>query len=168
MTYRVSLLSHPSVPTVRGLRRDMDRTLEQLLAARVPAHGEGDAHAIATDVLEDETGWTLVLDLPGVAAESLEVLAEERVLTIRGERASRATTEGTRVLSAERRTGRFERQVRLPATADAEQLTAELALGVLTLRIGKLRPAQPRRVPIRTAVGGESMTEAPTTEAMSG
>lgn len=159
MTYRVSLLTHPTAPTVRGLRRDMDRALDSLLGARVPAPGSATTPVIATDLLEDETGWTLVLDLPGVPAESLEVLAEDRVLTVRGERPARASAEGTRVLSAERRTGRFERHFRLPPTADAEQLTAELALGVLTLRIGKLVPAQPKRVPIQTAGSGEPASE---------
>jgi HSP20 family protein len=173
MTYRVSLLSHPAAPSLRGLRRDMDRALDSLLATRVPANGDAASEAIAADILEDEAGWTLILDLPGVAAESLEVLAEERVLTIRGERPSRTSVEGTRVLATERRTGRFERHVRLPATADAEQLTAELALGVLTLRIGKLRPAQPRRVPIQTGVRSEPASapapnEAPTPESLSG
>lgn len=147
MTYRVSLMT-PAIPqTMRGVRREMDRAFESLLGTPVAAADA--AWAPAADVVEDDAGWTLVLDVPGVTPEALEVLAEERTLTIRGDRTSEARPEGARSAMRERRTGPFARQFRLPSTADAQQLSAELSHGVLTVRIGKLAPAQPRRVPVQ-------------------
>ncbi len=148
MTYRVSLMTPAMPQTMRGLRREMDRAFDSLLAA--PAASADAAWGPATDVVEDDAGWTIVLDVPGVAPDALEVLAEDRTLTIRGERAAVVVPEGARSAMHERRTGAFTRQFRLPPTADAEQLSAELANGVLTVRIGKVAPAQPRRVQVQT------------------
>lgn len=148
MTYRVSLMT-PALPqTMRGLRREMDRAFESLLTA--PGASPDAAWAPAADVVEDDAGWTVVLDVPGVVPEALEVLAEDRTLTIRGDRAAAALPEGARGATREHRTGAFARQFRLPTTADSQQLSAELAHGVLTVRIGKVAPAQPRRVPVQT------------------
>jgi len=149
MTYRVSLIT-PSMPhTVRSLRREMDRAFESILAA---PHAEADSGWVpAADIVEDDAGWTIALDVPGVTPEALDVLAEDRTLTIRGGRSATVPPDGTRGAARERRTGTFARQFRLPETADAQHLSAELAHGVLTLRIGKVTPAQPRRVPVRTA-----------------
>lgn len=148
MTYRVSLMT-PSMPqTMRGLRREMDRAFETLLTASRPATETG--WTPATDIVEDDAGWTVTLDVPGVTPEALDVLAEERTLTVRGERLAMALPEGARSANRERQSGSFSRQFRLPASADAQQLSAELAHGVLTLRIGKVAPAQPRRVPVQS------------------
>jgi HSP20 family protein len=148
MTYRVSLMT-PSMPhTMRGLRREMDRAVESLLAA--PHTTSDAAWAPAADVVEDDAGWTIALDVPGVSPDALDVLAEDRTLTIRGERPATTVPDGARAATRERRAGSFTRQFRLPTSADAEQLSAALAHGVLTLRIGKVAPAQPRRVPVHT------------------
>ncbi len=153
MTYRVSLMT-PSIPqSIRHLRREMDRAFEQF----VPV-AEG-AWVPATDIVEQADGWTVTLDLPGVRPDALEVLAENRILTVRGERAGTPRADGDRAMSLERRSGAFARQFRLPPAADAEQLSAELAHGVLTLRIGKVAPAQPRRVPVATPIGEEHAPE---------
>jgi hypothetical protein len=41
-------------------------------------------------VVEDDAGWTIALDVPGVTPDALDVLAEDRTLTIRGERSTTA------------------------------------------------------------------------------
>lgn len=174
MTYRISLLSPDVAPTLRGLRRELDRTVATLFPAPMTAAagagvaGAGVASAgaagagattatptdwqPATDVVEDAASWTLTLDVPGVPAEALDVVVEARVLTVRGSRPAVVVRDGAELGARERRTGRFVRRFRLPPSADAEQLSAQLADGVLTLRIGKVTPPQPRRVRIETPV----------------
>jgi HSP20 family protein len=150
MTYRISLLTPPVPASIRGLRREMDRAFETVFSP-VAASPAASRWSPATDIVEEETGWIVTLDVPGIAPEALEVVAEERVLTVRGTRAAPTLAEGAQTVTRERPAGAFERRFRLPTSADAEQLTAEVAHGVLTLRIGKVRPAQPRRVPIQAA-----------------
>ena len=161
MTYRFSLLT-PDMPTaLRRLHRELDRQTSSVF----PTEETGaNAWLPATDVLEGAEGWTLQLDVPGVDPAALEVVADERTLIVRGERAAAvAETPATAAPSAdeaattprvrrERATGRFERRFRLPATADTEQLAATLTHGVLTLRVPKVAPARPRRIAVETPV----------------
>lgn len=153
MTYRV-FTAPATDSSLRGLRREMDRAFGELFAPTSAASGA----LPLTDIIEDRTGWTLTIDLPGVQAEQVEVTTEDRVLTVAFERAQPNLAEGAQRLSQERPTGRFERQFRLPRTADLEQVRASAEHGVLTLRVGKLAPAQPRRVPV--APQGDSISPA--------
>ena len=57
------------------------------------------------------------LDLPGVAAESIELTVEQNVLTVRAERAP-VQADGAEVIVAERPYGTFTRQVFLGETLD--------------------------------------------------
>jgi HSP20 family protein len=155
MTYRIAfrspVASVPSVLRPRALQAELDRAIDAWFGPRTESAAAAD-WSPRTDVVEHDTGWTLQLDLPGVSPDSVEVVAEAQELRVRGERAALAAPEGATWRLRERRSGRFERRFRLPESADAEQLTAEMAHGVLTLRIGKAQPAQPRRVSI-TSVG---------------
>ncbi|HEX5708024.1 MAG TPA: Hsp20/alpha crystallin family protein [Pyrinomonadaceae bacterium] len=101
----------------------------------------------AADVYESETEFVIVLDLPGVAREGLDVGLDENRLTIRGERVS-AEEEGV-ARRAERPAGRFVRSFTLPETVERESITADYKDGVLRLRLPKRREQQPRRVEIK-------------------
>jgi HSP20 family protein len=146
MTYRVAFTAPTFDSSLRGLRRDMDRAFSELFTSS-PVSG---ATTPSADIVEEESGWTITLDLPGVRPESVEVLTEDRVLTIRAERVSTPLAEGAKRITQERSAGTFSRQFRLPRAADLDQIRASAELGVLTLRIGKVAPAQPRRVQVTT------------------
>jgi HSP20 family protein len=103
------------------------------------------------DVIVDEQGVTVQMDVPGVRPDKLEIELENDVLTVRGERTfPYATDEGDRaVRRVERGFGRFERSLRVPRGLDPESVEASLADGVLTLRIPRPESPQPHRVEIR-------------------
>ncbi len=100
------------------------------------------------DVLEDATGITLFADLPGVARDKLALNVEGDRLTIEGEM-SLAMPEGLTASHAEVQVPRYRRVFTLSRELDSEQISAELAQGVLKLRIPKAAHAQPRRVQIQ-------------------
>jgi len=102
------------------------------------------------DVLEDETGITLLADLPGVARDSLEVHVEGDSLTIEGAVAA-ATPEAMEAAYAEVRVPRYRRTFTLSRELDGGRIDAQLKDGVLRLRIPKQEHAQPRRVSIKVA-----------------
>ncbi len=137
-----------SLPT-NGLRREIDRLFEEGLSVR-PNGGapSGGAWQPVVEAREDATGYTLEIELPGVAPEAVEVLAEDGVLTIRGSKPSRELGESEKAVLAERMVGDFSRRFRLPKSADLQDVTATYALGVLTVRVSKVTPTQPRRVEI--------------------
>lgn len=103
------------------------------------------------------------LDLPGVAADSLDVTVERNVLTVTGHR-SWQRRDGDQVYLAERRNGTFRRQVTLGDGLDADAVEADYTDGVLTLRIPVAEQAQPRKVSIGTGSLDTSAIEAAASE----
>lgn len=130
-----------------SFRRELDRLFEEVVSARPQAAG----WQPAVTVREDSTGITLELDLPGVSPDAVEVLAEEGVLTVKGSRELRAQQDGERTHLAERPHGSFVRRFRLPKLADLQTVTAQYTHGVLSIRVAKVAPAEPRRVPVSAA-----------------
>lgn len=103
-----------------------------------------------TDILETKEGVTLMLELPGVAPEDVDVELERRVLTIRA-RSSAAEPEGLRLVHAEYVPGDYERAFTLPADFDADRIEAELRNGVLTLRLPRAEDSRPKTIKVRAA-----------------
>ena len=102
------------------------------------------------EVVEDANGITLYADLPGVPKENLDVRVEGDTLTIAAEMALPAI-EGLEPTHVEIDTPRYKRVFTLSNELDAAQVGAELAHGVLKLRIPKAAHAQPRRIEVRVA-----------------
>ena len=100
------------------------------------------------DVIEDATGITLYADLPGVGKEQLNLRVEADTLTIEGD-VGLTTPEGMQASHAEVSVPRYRRVFSLSKELDPEKIVAELAHGVLKLRIPKAEHAQPRKVQIR-------------------
>jgi HSP20 family molecular chaperone IbpA len=100
------------------------------------------------DVLEDESGITLLADLPGVPREQLELKVEGETLLIEGTVAA-PTPEQLEPLYAEVRLPRYRRAFTLSRELDANAIQAQLRDGVLQLRIPKQAHAQPRRIEVQ-------------------
>lgn len=98
---------------------------------------------------ENEDGYVLSGDLPGVKADDLKVTVEDGVLTIAGQRDVGAP-EGYTALRQERGAQRFERSYRLGDRIDANGAEAKLDDGVLTLTLPKRPEVKPRQIEIRT------------------
>ena len=102
------------------------------------------------DVVEDSGGITLYADLPGVSREKLQLNVEADTLTIEAESAL-PVPEGLQSSHTEVGLARFRRVFTLSKELDTERVSAELAQGVLTLRIPKAQHAQPRRIEVQLA-----------------
>ena len=102
------------------------------------------------DVIEDASGIKLYADLPGVSRDKLNLQIEIGTLTIDAE-IDLNLPEGLQSSHTEVGLGRFHRTFTLSSELDTEKVTAELADGVLTLRIPKAEHAKPRRIEVSTA-----------------
>ena len=100
------------------------------------------------DVLEDESGITLLADLPGVPRESLELKVEGDSLLIEGVVAT-PMPQQLQSVYAEVRVPRYRRTFTLSRELDAGRIEANLKDGVLNLRIPKQEHARPRRIEVR-------------------
>jgi HSP20 family protein len=109
----------------------------------------------AADVLEYADRFELLIDLPGVDTQAVEITLDNGILTLSGERRQEHAASGNgveNVLQQERRErlqGRFYRRFILPDTADAENVSATGRNGVLGVSIRKHARAQPKRIAVK-------------------
>ncbi len=116
--------------TLRKLRELQERIAE--LAYRLTGE-EPTAWRPAVDLLEDEEEYILLVDLPGVRPEDLELLEEGERVTLAGIRHPRPGTH----LLMERPMGSFQRTVHLPGPIEEGTARASLRQGVLEVRFRK-------------------------------
>ncbi|MAU51776.1 MAG: heat-shock protein Hsp20 [Roseovarius sp.] len=100
-----------------------------------------------TDIVETDEGVTLMLEMPGVGADDVEVTLERRVLTIRGK--VRATSpEKLQLAYAEYGEGDFERSFTLSDDFDPDKIGASVSNGVLTVTLPRAAEAQPKKIAV--------------------
>ncbi|MBB4935014.1 HSP20 family protein [Lipingzhangella halophila] len=125
--------------------RDFDRLTQRLLgeAAR--------PLTMPMDAYRDEDTYVVHFDLPGVRADSIDLQVERNVLTVRAVRDD--ATKGREVVMAERPSGSFSRQLFLGESLDGENISADYADGVLTLRVPVAEQAKPRKISVTEGTG---------------
>jgi HSP20 family molecular chaperone IbpA len=102
------------------------------------------------NVVEDVSGITLLADMPGVPKEALDIRVDDDTLVIEGQ-VNLEIPEGMTVHHVEVDVPRYRRVFTLSKELDPEKVTAELANGVLKLRIPKAEHAQPRKIAVQLA-----------------
>lgn len=121
---------------------------ESVLGAAVPAlKGPGMMMRLATDVHEDDKGYTIKADVPGMSKDDVKVTYDDGVLTITGERKHEAEEEEEstgQVKWIERSHGSFVRSFALPSeVVDTDHISASIKDGVMRVVIPKV-PAPPK------------------------
>ena len=132
------------------LRSDLDRLAGQRAIARTDDGTVAD-WVPAVDIHEEKDRYLLRADVPGVAAEDIDVSMDNGILKVSGERRAEARTDTGGVQRIERVTGRFFRHFTLPETADAEGITAKVSNGILEVSIPKVPEIQARRISVEAA-----------------
>jgi HSP20 family protein len=98
------------------------------------------------DAWRDGDEFFVEFDLPGVAADAVDLDVERNVLTVRAERPAR--TGEAELVAAERPRGSFSRQLILGDNLDISKIDASYDAGVLRLRIPVAERAKPRKITI--------------------
>lgn len=105
----------------------------------------------AVDIVEEKDRYVLRADVPGVKPEDIDVNMENGVLTVSGERHHESTEEAKGMRRVERVSGKFYRRFSLPDTADADEISAKSANGILEVSIPKQPVVQARRITVESA-----------------
>ena len=144
--------SHSS-PDAPDLTHDVRRLFEEL-ARRPERKGPvtGECSPVL-DVLETDQAMEILVDVPGMAPDSLRVLIKNGIVLVVGEkeRAEPPRTPTSYHL-VERDFGRFARAVRMHVPVNTSDARARLAHGELRIVLPKIveRRGQEIRVPIET------------------
>lgn len=100
------------------------------------------------DVFENESGITLLADLPGVSRERLGVRVDGDTLTVEGT-AAIDQPQGMELVYGEAQFPSFRRSFTLSRELDTSRIEATLKDGLLRLTIPKVEEARPRRIEVR-------------------
>lgn len=101
----------------------------------------------STDIYETEEALVVLMDVPGVGRESLEVNVEKDTLSVEG-RIDSSKYENLEPVYSEYNVGHFSRSFSLSHAINSEGITATVADGVLTLTLPKAKEAAPRRIEV--------------------
>jgi len=102
----------------------------------------------ATDIFETSDALKIVMEVPGVPKDAVDVKVENDVLSIEA-RIETANYNGLEPVYTEYPVGHFARSFTLPDQVDQHNITAHLEDGVLTLTLNKRPETKPRRIAIQ-------------------
>ena len=100
-----------------------------------------------TDIFETEDALTVVMEVPGVDREGIDINLENDVLRIEA-KIDPSKYDGMEPLYTEYNIGHFARSFTLSNKIDQQQISAKLEDGVLTLTLKKAKEAIPRKISI--------------------
>ena len=110
---------------------------------------EGVYFTPAVDICETEKELMVLVDMPGVNYENVDIELKESILTIEG-KVPAEEKKGQEILR-EYRTGNYFRSFRITDVVDQSKITASMSDGVLQLTLPKAEKAVPRKIPIATS-----------------
>jgi HSP20 family protein len=113
--------------------------------------GEG-MYIPAFDVKERSDAYVIEADVPGVKEGDLDIQLTGNRLTFSGKREEARREEGESYYSFERTSGSFSRTFMLPEDVNAEQISADLDKGVLSVVLPKREAARPRKISLKERI----------------
>ena len=125
------------------LQVQQKRELEKKQESTVPAR----FFIPTTDIFETEQALSLIVEMPGVEKNKVEVSVEEGVLTIQGQ-IDFSKYQGMQPVYTEYNIGHYRRSFSLSNRIDQSKIRAEVKDGVLTLVLPKAEEAKPRRIAV--------------------
>ena len=143
MTY---LVRYDPFREAMSLRRTMSRLFERSFVR--PAWSN--VVLAPMDVVENEKGYEVKAELPGVKPEEIELTVSEKTLTLKGQYSS-STKEDKKGdwLVRETRSGSFGRSVTFAKPIDAGKIDTSYENGVLKISVPFSEAALPKKISIK-------------------
>lgn len=96
-----------------------------------------DWFAPISEASSDNEAYKVVMELPGVKTDDIDITLHDHILIIKGEKHSEQEEREGSYYFSERQYGAFQRSFRLPPDASDESVEADFKDGVLTVLIGR-------------------------------
>ena len=132
------------------IRRDpLDDFFRGFFVRPVDFGTQAEAPAVKIDVKEQESGYLVHAEIPGVKKEDIHVAVDGPIVSISAERnEEKDVKEGERVLRTERYFGKVSRSFQLAQEIDEGKVVAKYVDGVLELNLPKKAAAQAKRITV--------------------
>ena len=118
-------------------KREVEKKQESTIPSRV--------FVPVADIFETDQALTVILEMPGVRKNSVDVTVENDVLTIGG-RVDFSDYDGLQPLYTEYNVGNYARSFQLSSKIEQGRINAELKDGIMTLVLPKAEKAKPRKI----------------------
>ena len=102
------------------------------------------------DVFEDSESIRILLDMPGVSQDALEVSLEKDILSVEGRTTFKAAA-GMRLAHREFGEGDYRRTFTISDAIDRDRIAASIKHGVVELVLPKKEEVKPKKIPVRSA-----------------
>jgi len=102
----------------------------------------------AADIKENADAYKVVMELPGLSREDVQISLEDGVLIVKGEKKSEKEEKEGDYTYYERRFGKFERMFRINSDIKTDKVDASFKNGVLTIELPKAETAKPKQIAI--------------------
>jgi len=131
------------MPTEHELQVQQKREVDKKPESTMPAR----RYLPVTDIFEMADALKVILEMPGVDKDGIEVRVENDVLTIDGQ-VDFSKYQGLQPVYTEYNVGNYARSFQLSGKIDQERITADLRDGVITLVLPKAEKAKPRKIKV--------------------
>ena len=134
---------------VDSLHRDISRVFDDFFSISPTSMFEFD-WSPTVDVVENEGGFLVKAEIPGIDEKDLQVTLENNILTIAGEKKEERSEKDrdSRWVVSERKFGSFRRSISLPEGIRSDKIKAAFRNGVLRVEIPREESAKPRKITI--------------------
>lgn len=123
------------------LQVQQKREVEKKQETTIPSR----AFLPVTDIFETDQALTVVLEMPGVGKDNVDISVENDILTIEG-RINYSKYEGLEPVYTEYNIGHYVRSFQLSSKIEQSEISAGLKDGVMTLVLPKAEKAKPRKI----------------------
>lgn len=150
--WRNDVASKDDFDPFAAMQKEINRVFSEF-GAQTPVAWRNQGLVPQIDVAETDNAVEVTAELPGLDEKDFEVVLQDDLLTIKGEKKSEHEEKKKDFHLVERRFGSFSRSVRLPFEADPETVKAQFAKGVLKVTVSKPLDVKSRtvKVPIRSS-----------------
>ena len=125
------------------LQVQQKREVEKKQESTIPSR----AFMPIADIFETDKALTVILEMPGVDKENVDVSVENDILTIEG-RIDYSKYEGLQPVYTEYNIGHYVRTFQISSKIQQGEISAELKDGVMTLVLPKAERAKPRKIKV--------------------
>jgi len=146
----MTLIRYEPWRVVDRLHRQIDQLFGDAFASPAASNESTVAWVPSVDIHEEPDKFVVRADLPGVEPKDISITAENRVLTLRGQRHIERRENQKGFERLERVEGAFLRRFTLPDNVQEDQIKARHVNGVLEVTIPKTPTPEPRRVSVET------------------
>jgi len=132
------------MPSTQELQVQKKREVEKKEETTIPAR----VFLPSADIYETPNELRLVLEMPGIEKDKVEIKLEDGVLYVEG-RLDLSKYAGLQPLYTEYNVGHYARSFQLSSKIDQSKIAAEMKSGVLSLTLPKVEEAKPRTIQVR-------------------